>query len=186
MYCGKCGREAKIDTRFCAECGTELEAHQEIAVPAYASDTIAQVTQFSFPDSSTSTSAKNLSGIGGWLYLFCIRNAVLAPIFNTSALLSSNDILDKVIFLLLVSVELIAGVLVWRVSPKAFRFLYIYFGFLILFGLTSLIIGAIPPQDTLGSQSLIRLGVEEILWSVIWFSYFHSSKRVRATFGKIM
>jgi hypothetical protein len=186
MHCGKCGCEAKSGTRFCTRCDAEIEidprdSRAELSLSAPEQGKVSDTP-------TTSGSQTDLSGIGGWLYFFCIRNTVLAPLFNTSAIFaSSTDLLTKTIFCLIVLLEFTAGVLVWRISLRAFRFLKIYFGVLVFLGLAFITIGGLSPEDAQGgSMSLIKFGSEELLWAIGWYMYFRRSRRIKATFGRNM
>lgn len=186
MNCCKCGREVMSSTGFCAECGAEIERDPRDSEAGLLLSTSAQEAESDLP--TTTGLHADLSGIGGWLYFFCIRNTVLAPLFNTFAILgSSTDLLTKAIFFMLVVGELTAGVLVWIQSATAFRFLKFYFGFLVFIGLAFITIGSLTIEDQQGgSLSMIKFGIEELLWAIGWYIYFRRSRRVRATFGRNM
>jgi hypothetical protein len=186
MYCGKCGCEAKSSTHFCTKCGADIG----IETPDGEAE-LSRIAPEQRNESDLSTTPglqTDLSGIGGWLYLFCVRNTVLAPLFNTLAIFASTtDLLAKAIWSLIVLFEFTSGVLVWKISARAFWFLKIYFGVLVFLGLAFITIGGLSLEDAQGgSLSLIKFGSEELIWALGWFVYFKRSRRVRATFGRNM
>ncbi|MBZ5507652.1 MAG: DUF2569 family protein [Acidobacteriia bacterium] len=90
--------------------------------------------------------------------------------------------LESMFDLALTAFGVLAGAMVWHVHPRAFIFLWIYFGLtvgLLLLGIAGFFLGD-EGQD---NQMIIQL-VRSLFSTIIWFLYFKQSDRVQATFGR--
>jgi hypothetical protein len=145
------------------------------------------------------------TGVGGWLIFFCVGLTILSPIYNGWAIITTwNDaapafalfpaIKTAVFWESLTSAALIAygflaGCAIWSGSPRgrdiARKYLFIrLFGFVALEGITLILLRSLPTPVL--SELIRGLGisvVREVIYFLIWWSYFKSSARVRNTYG---
>lgn len=196
MNCGRCGAQAGTESLFCASCGHDLhginppvEDLNQVSSGAREREIAAEAARsFSQDDRSIAGRAKPPS-VRGWLLFFCIALTVLSPLMNLSEASNSSQLFPKVFAIVFAIFEVFVGVSVWRVSPKAFRNLRLYFGVLLCSGLLSLIAGlyfnlrSTPTRANVGHHLLLA-GVGTLLGCATWWLYFNRSKRVRETFGR--
>ena len=126
-----------------------------------------------------------LKGIGGWLLLFCLALTVFGPALGQRLVFASHRFdTHSLAQLAIILYGLIVGVFVWSVHRFAFTLLWIYFGIRALFSLLWIL------SYTTGAERYRpeQLGVpmRTLTFVAIWYLYFHTSKRVRATFGHNM
>jgi zinc-ribbon domain len=189
MYCSDCGAQNPDVSSFCFGCGKALAPsipQPAAAIPAVANPTPATVASREEESLHRPVDPEierirvehpELIGVGGWLKWFCFVVTILSPLIVVAGAFS--DFTGYSLFDLgLAAYSIYTGVNVWNVSPRALRFVKVLL--IIHFCLGALIIignlGTPAANDPAGSRMLIS--------SIVWFSYFKKSKRVKATFGR--
>lgn len=155
---------------------------------------------------SRSHSRQRKAHVGGWLLLFCIILTIVAPTlsiirislsfvnipphFWESTAIKNGLIFELAACTALVVYGLSVGVIIWRGSPRgreiAQRFLIIR---LVLMVAIELITGSILATGGLKAEvmagiteGIVKNAVQSIVFFVIWWSYFKTSKRVANTY----
>ena len=118
----------------------------------------------------------DLQTVGGWLLFYCVCAVIIQPIWMLVALLEYPIWL----FLFVLPLGILqtgAGLLLWKRNPKGLR--WSRWGFLYTFGCALLLLllslGKAIPAVVMGS-----------LPTVLWWTYFRRSQRVKAVFGHNM
>ncbi len=135
--------------------------------------------------------ADPLTGIGGWLALWCfgsIVGALLqlrnAPALNPESLLS---IVFFVIFYAVLTLNVTVGICVACGASFALRLVFINFIALFILAALIMVVGVltafVSPEQ---GGELIGGALAATVPVAIWFWYFKVSKRVRNTFGRNM
>jgi len=184
MFCASCGSNIGPARHFCPFCGAKL------GLPA----AVAARSGLSTPEGryAGSLQGSDLVGVFGWLLFFCVILTVLGPL-----LLIMDRFRDPWFIILFAWLKVVFGVFVginlWSRAQHALKLLRFYFVVAFVFALLGLIgsaagyiLQSVEKSDTfvfLGSMerfvvALVRLGV-----LAAWFSYFRTSKRVKATYG---
>ena len=185
MFCARCGEQIPDDSAFCQICGREatLKLEPPPPVPRAAPAVYGQMNWPPGQETPFPVARRpELKGIGGWLLFFCISLTVLSPLLTLARLGNSRFELGSLFDLALAALGAVTGVMMWSVHPRAFVFLWIYFGLTVglqLLGIVSIFLANQGP-DNEPMFPFIR-GFISIL---IWFLYFKQSDRVQATFGR--
>jgi Protein of unknown function (DUF2569) len=185
LFCARCGQQIPAASETCPLCGQEttlkLEPAPSVPDVPYPFVTIPQTIQ--------------LSGVGGWLLLYCIGMAILVPLLISIQLFSwayflhaSVRLVNKTLILAMVQelYSAIVGVFLWMGRPVALLLLRIHF---IIVGVSTLVSLLALVQLALNAHtktSVVRGFVTEIVstgFTVLWFFYFRKSQRVRNTYG---
>jgi hypothetical protein len=185
LFCARCGQQIPAASETCPLCGQETTLKLEPAPSApdvpYPFVTIPQTIQ--------------LSGVGGWLLLYCIGMAILVPLlisiqlFSWTYFLHANVRLLNKAFILEMVQELYSatvGVFLWMGRPISLFLLKIHF---IIVGVSTLVSLLALVQLALNARSKwapVRGLVAEIVstgFTILWFVYFRKSQRVRNTYG---
>ena len=119
-----------------------------------------------------------LVGVGGWLGWFSIVIGVLSPLFILGGIISEPSVYS-VFDLALGAFSIYTAVLIWRVSPRALRMTKILL--ILEFCIAALLLVA-QLSDT--SSKSDPAATRMLFGSIVWFSYFKKSRRVKATFGR--
>jgi hypothetical protein len=95
-----------------------------------------------------------------------------------------------------VAFGMVAGIRLWMAKPEAVMLVKVYLCLNLALGLLVIVLGPdyAPLREAMARKRGVRVDyayarlsviafVWGILWFLIWFSYFHVSKRVKATFG---
>ena len=144
-----------------------------------------------------------LKGVGGWLGLFILVQAIVRPLMTLGRYSEANSLLSKIsenfpVTTTLMTVERIiiihllifgiaVGLALWRVhTPFSVKLAKIYLiANPIVLVLDALLFkfSDLPPsfRDRLIERALSNVGVFAI-WSLIWVLYFIKSERVKATY----
>ena len=150
--------------------------------------------------------ARQLKGVGGWLLFICISGTILAPaasVFYVSALLThvvenwdgfqfgvSLRLLGGIANLGSAAYSAYVGAALWTIKPDAVRtakvFLIVVLICTSIMDLAALALGESilywwEPTPTVGTTVLHLVG--NAISFAVWFSYFSTSKRVKATYG---
>lgn len=180
MFCCKCGTWLGVNTQPCPHCGEPVVSTPTTtaafgsAIPA---DRVALLRQ-QRPD---------LVGIGGWLFLFCLGTAIIAPISLVNAFRFAPPE-RKLQYVCLAALYCFSGMWVWMRKPTALTVVKVLFIAIVAFGVyniaqivlrTNGLDARSPRVELLGFANMQR-----IIWAGIWYLYFKYSKRVLATFGE--
>jgi hypothetical protein len=177
MFCPHCGIQIRDAARYCRTCGGNL------ALPS------TRVANYAVAGDAPSMAALDaeIRGVGGWLLFFCLIMTVLGPV----AFVSSGS--EGLFFLsVLLGLKTIFGVVVginlWSVKESALGLLRAYFVVAIVFGLLLLVVNLLdafarPEQSLLESIGRPTLRLLNLAILTAWYAYFHSSRRVKSTYG---
>jgi len=193
--CLKCGGRNPTDYCFCTTCGAPLSpvgspvfvpntvTAFHTVVPAVQNETAAEalpVAQQATPE---------LRGVGGWLLFFCIGLIFVAPLADVADIVKQPSNMFVVVFDLgLAAFAIYTGVAVWQVQGRALRAVKIYFVVVIILAVVTILLSIFVDTKGVGanspslSEDIIAAG-RSLAYVTIWWSYFRSSERVRATFG---
>ena len=141
-------------------------------------DTILQQVQNYQTEKKKLEMENKYKGVGGWLLLFCVGLTILSPLNLLLEISKESGFTFVVIFdICLICFCIYTGFCLWTVRPNAVKLAKIYLIILFIIGILAII----------GSKSSEEYGVSfrTILASIIWFSYFYKSKRVKATYGTV-
>lgn len=178
LFCQNCGQEHPLYVDLCPRCG-----HRQ---PRPSASPFVSVT--------LSQPAEDLRGVGGWLFFLCISLAIIAPVMQ--ALIAAKALTNLATarvpiqtLLRLGSVGAIygglaifscfAGFMLWMEAPKAVSVAKAYL----------LVAAALPISLFLllyfaGMQvNLAQVILRRSAYSVVWYSYLTSSRRVKLTYG---
>ena len=180
MFCARCGQQIPDDSRFCQICGQRASLD---LIPAPA-PVAAPYTPY---NSVTVPQSFGPSGVGGWLLLYCILTSIgfIYGLARLSALWRFQNSLY-----LLSEIRLlyggVVGLFLWMKSPVAITMLRIFF---IMIGTYSLLL--ILQSVSLAAErhtTPVGTGFNSIVLpvciAIAWFAYFHTSQRVRNTYGR--
>jgi hypothetical protein len=186
MFCARCGQQIPDASEVCSLCGREATiklAPQPGMGPERAGAAFEQA-QSPLPISSRD---RNAQKVGGWLLFFCIVVIIVGPLSALVEVMSFSGNIDADISLAVALdlvravLGLVTGIFLWNVRPVAFTLLWIYFGLVALLAVLGIIGFALAelqrPND-------LTMPVRSLIYVAIWASYFHTSKRVKATFGR--
>jgi len=115
-----------------------------------------------------------LKGIGGWLVFFIITIMIISPIYSLIILFSEPLVsyFDYIEGLAVISTLILVGIFLIKKKYYAVTFAKVVLFSMFLTAIIYLL---------LGDYTLIQ----SIIYSIIWFSYLSSSKRVKNTYSKI-
>lgn len=136
-----------------------------------------------------------VSGVGGWLALFCMALIVFSPARNIITLLNSFDsqmtiTTEDVVFITIVAVftifSIVAGIALLTRKSYAVRLAKIYLVSYLMVNVVipaSLLLLDMPKEysDSILS-SPFRTLVAPVIFFLIWFSYLSTSLRVKNTY----
>ena len=182
MFCARCGQQIPEASATCPLCGQETTLKLEpVAAPAPAKPGAPY-------DFVTIPQNLGLSGVGGWLFWFCISVTILGPLaligqFFTLQFRSPQLMLEAIRLLY----GAVVGVFLWMERSTAILLLRIYFIFLavsyllVFLNLASVALArhTTPFQLPAFYSTVLSAG-----FSFLWFLYFHRSERVRNTYGR--
>jgi hypothetical protein len=179
LYCQNCGQESALYVDVCPNCGQRQH-------PLSGSNPV----RAALPDR-----ANEFYGVGGWLLIFCISLAVISPVTQGFIAVKAvrNLATARVHILTLLRLGLVgaiygglavfscfSGVMLWMKNPKAVSVARAY-----------LLIAAVLPISLYlllhyaGMHvDLLRIILRRLFYSVVWYSYLRSSRRVKVTYGK--
>jgi hypothetical protein len=195
MFCVHCGAYLQSASAPCSVCGKATRAisgdaaDSGTAVAAATGPATLQPGSKQVFDPEVQrlrTEHPELVGVRGWLAWFYIITAIVSPVIvllSTIAEPSPYSIID----LGLAGFSVVTGVAIWRLWPRALTLTKVLLG--IQFAIGALIVlGQIVETSTSGasssSSSPDATGARALVGSIIWFSYFKKSRRVKATFGR--
>ncbi len=184
MTCPTCGQAAQAAERFCTNCGSDLTA---ATAPAAAPAAAAPATAYAPSPQAATPTAGELRGVSGWLLLFCIWLTILDPLYMLRLLpflryLSLNWTLPLSFALVIYGV--VVGIQLWQARPAALTMLRVYFG--LLLALTLFTIGLMVYRTFLMHVSFwsVFAWMRTAAFLGVWVTYFRTSKRVLATYGR--
>lgn len=142
-------------------------------------------------------------GVKGWLLLFCVGLTVFMPavtFFNlysgykdSTGVISAYPGLKTLVYadaLLSVALAVLgfyAGLLLWKVKPKAVKTAKLYLIALLVYsGITLLLPYTVGLSEEMSGQLIKIISVSSartVIYVIIWFLYLSKSKRVKATYG---
>src|ERR1700693_3433152 len=70
--------------------------------------------------------------IGGWLLLFCIGSAIIAPLLSIAAVMKGQNALVMTVVLATSAFSVYTGVSLWRVQQNALQVVKTYFVFMLV------------------------------------------------------
>jgi hypothetical protein len=202
MHCSNCGQARQGAERFCANCGTDLmkapaqaapvpqsgivtpQAAVQAAPPAVFQAAAAPVV---FPATPAAPAAEDLTGVGGWLLLFCIILTIFDPLWSLRLIpvLRYGLTVNPILFVSfgLTAYGVFTGIMLWTRNPSALTCLRVYFALVVVVALAGVFtyFRAIRVAGFSFQMAIALLRVAAFLG--IWVSYFRVSKRVRATYG---
>ena len=173
------------------ESGVNDDTHQ--GVPQ-ASVTVSET--LSEPEKHMNGELIKLRGVGGWLLIFCIVTAIIAPFAHIVEAANSNDTVVILIDVAFTMLAFCTGLSVWRVRHDAFRWVRAYLITAICLGVVAYVISLgqasdisyDPTAPAIAEHIATRINLSQTIGSVIaagiWWQYFKKSKRVNATFGR--
>jgi hypothetical protein len=181
VFCARCGEQIPDASETCPLCGRE--ASLQIDPPA-------PLPAVSHPQSAALTlpAITGLSGVGGWLLVFCIMLTVLAPLavlFPVVALrrIPSNYFMPELVRVLY---GVIVGIVLWSRQAIALMMLRIYFVVLVVtLGLAwlRLIAASLQSHTPVFLLPVFAPVLTYTGGSILWFVYFRKSVRVKNTYG---
>jgi Protein of unknown function (DUF2569) len=185
MFCARCGQQIPDASEICPLCGREANVKLEPTGNAMAAAAAPAVAAEQPGAPSLAPIRKDLQGVGGWLLVFCVGLVLLRPLLVLSQAINAPNIdsLDMGLEISLAVFGIVVGIFVWNVRPVAFTLLWTYFALVVVLAILGIIGFAAEEQSR--PQDLM-VSVRSLVYVVIWFAYFHSSERVRATFGRNM
>jgi hypothetical protein len=152
--------------------------------------------------SAPSNPSPGVSGVGGWLLLFCISITIISPVYSVILLITgltqSIDVLpiypgyiitlitDTVLSIGLIGFSVYTGVRLWSIKPRAVRTAKILLVSLLCYNILSpLLIYLAGFTPSINNEILSDYGkdfVRGIIFFGVWFAYLSSSKRVKNTY----
>ncbi|MGC8551136.1 MAG: hypothetical protein ACP5M4_15770 [Acidobacteriaceae bacterium] len=165
MICSKCACELPNNAVYCLRCG----------------ETLVRVAP------SFGEVEDTLRGVGGWLLLFCVGLAIVAPALDVIHAFQNPLLLSLTLLMMIAAYQLFVGVLLWKVAPGALGNLKVYFIAVVVLGVVCLGAGMAvlaSPRLSLYSGRFLLDGVRALLSTLLWWLYFHKSRRVRNTYGR--
>ena len=174
-FCNSCGRECPEFAAVCEGCGTRFVENR--AVPQQP--------------------PKQLSGVQGWLLLFCVGLTILGPLnyfylgISTARTMALGPLTPKERFFdvliliqaaVLTAFSFIAGFFMWTVRPRAVLFAkaFLFAVLLIPLFLFALRLGLGLEQYDPGRVAARIL--RSSIFTIVWYSYLVSSIRVQNTY----
>jgi hypothetical protein len=198
VQCSKCGGQNPSEYFFCTACGASLGP---IGSPVFVSSTVTAFDAVLPPSAPVKTVneiqnipdtqqvASTLRGVGGWLLFFCIGLIFVAPLIDAAEILKNpNNMFVVVLDLGLAAFAIYTGIIVWGTRPNALKVVKAYFIVMIVLAFLT-ILGVIfaDAKDIQGHSNSqgedMIAALRSLGYVAIWWSYFGSSERVRATFG---
>ena len=178
MYCQKCG--APEVESVCPRCGSL--APESIAERAAASRPL------------TVSSVAPPSGVMGWLLFLCLSLTILGPLVQgriawtaltnlaTTPVTSNGTVLRLstvgAIYAGLTAFSICAGLLLWLEEPRAVSVAKAY-----LLIAPTLVIPLYAILTLAGLKvNLVRVVFGRLVYSIVWYTYLSTSKRVRETY----
>ncbi|HYL92455.1 MAG TPA: hypothetical protein VEW69_04795 [Alphaproteobacteria bacterium] len=188
MLCPQCGKESLIVAEQCRFCGASLH----ISATATSRRAVATVAAAS-PASQTSAIAPDMSGrkgVGGWLLVFC-AGLITASLFYLGFIVMAafrdfsgeNLLLDALALVYSVS-GVAVGVLVWLASKSALRMIRVYFVIACIANVVPIVLLFVKlASGKFDAPIGFALRIVALFLLACWMGYFHTSARVKATFG---
>jgi hypothetical protein len=174
MLCPACANQLPADAKLCDKCGSPVNV---VLSPAATVPANAQLEKLKaeHPD---------LVGVRGWLWFFCFTIAILAPLQIIGEASDSKNVVVWIIGTALALWYIFTGVTILREGERALR--YVAIVLIIQFCLGALtVVAGIAGSDALSSYQPNPLaGLAAIVGSIIWYLYFHFSRRVHLTFER--
>ena len=156
---------------------------------------------------SSANTKSSLSGIGGWLLLFCVMVTIVEPIYGFSVVVSGAIVssanshlfrrfpqLSTVFFIMTVvylawsSFSVVVGARIWKKKAGAVKLAQIYLLIRIPLGILLFVLPLIfgLPEHVLSNLFDIKGSTKALIHvfigSIVWYLYFNKSVRVRNTF----
>jgi hypothetical protein len=128
-------------------------------------------------------------GVGGWLLLFCVIVTILGPLGSIGEIMWLGFAPNPVRLIRLVpsAYGMVVGILLWMRRAVALHLLRIYFilvaAFAILGVLRLALIGLRTGWDPMLLSPSFTPALVQPGYIILWFSYFHKSRRVSNTYG---
>lgn len=181
MVCAYCGAEVSSSgSTFCARCGRSLEVLQNASVPAAV-------------QAPASPGVTELRGVTGWLLLLCIGLTLGIPLltaYNWSKIIGKGiepfPWSSLLISIAMAGFSFVAGLLLWRVHPKAVPVAKAYFmaemALPIVFG-ARLLIEMASSRIQMSPWTIFAVFFRPVLMALVGYLYLMKSKRVRATYS---
>jgi hypothetical protein len=179
MFCPNCGSEIRDAARYCRSCGGDLGAPSSTGAVRYA--------VAGGPPAIPVAQPGEIRGVWGWLLFFCIILTVLGPIGFVSDISGEHFFLSVLLGLTTIF-GVVVGINLWSVSERALGLLRGYFAVAAVFGLLLLAVTlfsafARPEQSLFEALGRPIFRVLKLAILAVWYAYFHSSRRVRSTYG---
>lgn len=179
MFCPHCGTQIREAARFCRSCGGNLGLPSSAGAATYA--------VAGDPPGIPSAQDAEMRGVGGWLLFFCVIVTVLGPIAFVSNISREPFFLNVLLGLQMIF-GVVVGINLWSVRESALGLLRVYLAVAVVFGLMLLAANLLdafarPEQSLLESIGTPGLRLLKLAILAAWYAYFHSSRRVRSTYG---
>jgi hypothetical protein len=181
MFCARCGQQIPDASVFCQVCGRKATLELN---PAAAPGSVEPRPPYGFV---TVPQNLGLSGVGGWLLLYCIGTAILLPLAVFGRMRGWQ--FQNPLYLL-EQIRLLYGALVgvflWMERPIAIYLLRIYFIILAancLLTFLRLISVAVTSHTAPFRVSGFGSAIWAVAVAIAWLVYFRKSERVRNTYG---
>jgi hypothetical protein len=127
----------------------------------------------------SATQRPEITGVRGWLLLFCIMVTIYAPARTAAEVIFGPWGYSSVIVLCLAALAFFTGISLWQVNSRALLLTKVLLIVLFCLGTLGLVV------DVVNGTRLDRgSDLEFMTEAAIWYWYFKKSKRVRATFGR--
>ena len=196
MFCIHCGSFLQSSAATCSVCGKANTTGIMVAIsPGAVPAGVAAAQMATLPPVIAQERADSeverlradhpeLVGVRGWLAWFCIVAAIVSPVIvlvSTLAEPSPYSLFD----LALTVYSVLTGVAIWKLWPRALKLTKVLLIIQFAIGVI-LVAGQILDSSTANSSSATPdvSGARVLVFSIVWFSYFKKSRRVRATFGR--
>jgi Protein of unknown function (DUF2569) len=183
LFCARCGQQIPDATEICPLCGRE--AFIRLDPPPAAPAALPQIQS----PSLALPMVQDPSGVGGWLFFYCLTLTVLVPAyvlidFSSRPYRYANP--DNLINVARIIYGVVVGISLWTRRRSSLLLLKVNFILIAaLLGLYSLsmIASALREHSSVFQAPQFSVIAYSAGFTLLWFAYFRKSARVRNTYG---
>lgn len=133
---------------------------------------------------SAAYASPELRGVGGWLFFFLLQLTLSPLAVILRFFLSSHLGWLQLVNVAVASFGLFTALFLLREHPIGLDLLRKYFTIVALLSILGFVRFALLPGGAAQSSRRVFALSLSLLWTAIWFVYFHDSARVQATYGR--